>query len=256
MLIDPFTVIAQIVNFVILAVALKHFLYDRVIDAMDRREASIAERLTDAAQREEDARREAQALRDERSQLDHERHDLIDQARHDAEEHRQQLLDEARGEVEEERRRWHRGLLAEQEQLRQDLQRRTAHEVIELSRLALSDLARARLEADVIDRALEQLELDDETRAAILADCDAPLTVRTAFALPHAARHELVERLREMGLDDERPVRFEHEPDLVLGIELRGDGTAVAWNADDYLDRIASSIDGLANPPGWGDDAD
>ena len=42
MLIDPFTVIAQIVNFAILAFVLKHFLYDRVIDAMDRREASIA----------------------------------------------------------------------------------------------------------------------------------------------------------------------------------------------------------------------
>jgi len=256
MLIDPFTVIAQVVNFVILAVALKHFLYDRVIDAMDRREASIAERLSDAAQREEDARREAQALRDERTQLDHERHDLIDRARHDAEEHRQQLLDEARGEVDEERRRWHRGLLAEQAELRQDLQRRTTHEVIELSRLALSDLARVRLEADVVERALEQLELDDETRATIFAERETPLVVRTAFPMPHTERRNLVERLHEMGLDQERRVRFEHEPDLVLGVELRGDGTAVAWNADDYLDRIAASLDELTDPLAWSDDAD
>ena len=45
MLIDPFTVIAQIVNFAILAIVLKYVLYDRVIAAMDRREESIAERL-------------------------------------------------------------------------------------------------------------------------------------------------------------------------------------------------------------------
>lgn len=256
MLIDPFTVIAQIVNFVILAIALKHFLYDRVIDAMDRREASIAERLSDAAQREEDARHEAQALRVERTRLDHERHDLIDQARHDAEEHRQRLLDEARGDVDEERRRWHRGLLAEQEELRHDLRRRTTHEVIELSRLALSDLARVRLEADVIDRALEQLELDDEVRGEIFAGHDGPLTVRTAFALAHSDRHELVERLREMGLACDRHVRFEHDPELVLGIELRGDGTSVAWNADDYLDRLAASLDELVEPFAWGDDVD
>jgi hypothetical protein len=48
-LIDPFTVIAQIVNFAILAFALKRLLYDRVIQAMDAREASIAARLDDAA---------------------------------------------------------------------------------------------------------------------------------------------------------------------------------------------------------------
>ena len=62
MLIDPFTVIAQIVNFAILAFLLKHFLYDRVIDAMDRREASIAERLSEAEQREATAHVEAAQL--------------------------------------------------------------------------------------------------------------------------------------------------------------------------------------------------
>ena len=256
MLIDPFTVIAQIVNFVILAVVLKHFLYDRVIDAMDRREASIAQRLTDANRREEEAAEMAGALRHDRAQLDHDRHDLLDRARQDAEERHQELLEVARGEVEEERRRWQRGLLAEQDELRHDLRRRTTHEVIELSRRALSDLAGARLETDVVDRALEQLELDEETRTAILAGTSTPLTVRTAFPLPHAARRDLTQRLYRMGLDPERRVRFDHDPDLVLGIELRGDGTSVGWSADDYLDRMAASMDELAEPPAWGHDDD
>lgn len=256
MLIDPFTVIAQIVNFGILAIALKHFLYDRVVDAMDRREASIAQRLSDAAQREEEARHEAQGLHQERTQLDHERHALLDLARDDAEDRRQELLEQARGEVEKERRRWHRGLRAEQEEFRHDLQRRTAREVVELSRRALSDLARARLEADVIDRALEQLELDEETRAAILTGSDSPLRVRTAYPLPHADRRDLIDRLRQMGLATERRVRFDHDPELVLGIELRGDGTSVAWNAGDYLDRMATSLEELAELPAWSDDDD
>jgi F-type H+-transporting ATPase subunit b len=37
-LIDWFTVVAQIVNFLILVALLKHFLYDRIIRAMDKRE--------------------------------------------------------------------------------------------------------------------------------------------------------------------------------------------------------------------------
>ena len=48
MLIDWFTVIAQIVNFLILMGLLKYFLYDRVIAIMDERQRKIDERLTDS----------------------------------------------------------------------------------------------------------------------------------------------------------------------------------------------------------------
>jgi F-type H+-transporting ATPase subunit b len=55
MQIDWLTVIAQIVNFLILVWLLKRFLYHPVITAMDRREQRIAERLQLAEQREQAA---------------------------------------------------------------------------------------------------------------------------------------------------------------------------------------------------------
>ncbi len=48
MQIDWLTVIAQIVNFLILVWLLKRFLYQPVINAMDQREQRIAERLQKA----------------------------------------------------------------------------------------------------------------------------------------------------------------------------------------------------------------
>lgn len=248
MLIDPFTVIAQIINFAILAIALKHFLYDRVIEAMDRREASIAQRLTEAEQREATAHDEAEQLREEREQLDRRRHELLDEARSDAAGHREELLERARTEVEAERSRWERGLRAEQHEFRVDLQRHTIKEVMELSRRALSDLARADLERAVIARALEHLSSHDEQRDDIFTadDRDQFLTVRTAFDVPDAERREIEGRLREMGLDSDRRVRFEHDPELVLGVEFRGNGTAVSWNATDYLAQLSSRLDELA----------
>ena len=38
-------------------------------------------------------------------------------------------------------------------------------------------------------------------------------------------------------------MRFERDAELILGVELRNDGTAVAWNAADYLDRLRASVD-------------
>jgi F-type H+-transporting ATPase subunit b len=248
MLIDPFTVIAQIVNFAILAFVLKHFLYDRVIDAMDRREASIAERLSEAEQREATAHAEAARLHEEREHLDRRRQELLDEARSAAAGHREELIERARTEVEAERSRWERGLRAEQREFRVDLQRHTVDEVIELSRRALSDLAGADLEGAVIDRALEHLASRDEERDSIFVadDRDRFLTVRTAFDVPAAERREIEGRLLEMGLGPDRRVRFEHDPELVLGVEFRGDGTAVSWNAADYLAQLSARLDELA----------
>jgi F-type H+-transporting ATPase subunit b len=247
MLIDPFTVIAQIVNFAILVIALKYFLYDRVIEAMDRREASVAERLTEAEQREATAADEAERLREERAQLDRHRDDLLDAARGDAAEHRDELLERARAEVEAERARWERGLRAEQQEFRGDLQRHTVKEVMELSRRALSDLAGADLERAVIDRALEHLASHDDEREEVFAvdDPEHSVTVRTAFTVAHDERQEIEGQLRAMGLDAGGRVRFEHDPELVLGVEFRGNGTAVSWNAADYIAQLSSSLDEL-----------
>ena len=48
MLIDWFTVIAQIINFLILVFLLKRFLFDKITGAMDEREKKISSTLDDA----------------------------------------------------------------------------------------------------------------------------------------------------------------------------------------------------------------
>lgn len=247
MLIDPFTIVAQIINFVILAAALKYFLYDRVIDAMDKRQASIASQLTDATERETQARSEAEEYAKRRAALDSERHQLMDEARSEARRHRQHLLDQARADAGQERKRWRHGLRSEQRELSHELQTRAANEVMELSRRALSDLAGADLEDHVISRALEQLKNDSDARTALFGSSPQSTTVavRTAFALTGEQRSEVRRQLLELGLSPDQAVGFELDPDLVVGVELRVDGTAVSWNATDYFDRMQMSLDEL-----------
>jgi len=63
MLIDWFTVGAQIVNFLILVWLLKHFLYKPILDAIDAREKKIAAELADAERREPRQKRSAPILK-------------------------------------------------------------------------------------------------------------------------------------------------------------------------------------------------
>ena len=150
MLIDPFTVIAQIVNFVILAFALKIVLYDRVIRAMDTREELIAPRLEEAEDRETEASTMADDFRHRSEDIEEQRQDYIDRARAEASHQHQLLLDQARIAVDEERQRWKRALQSEQHEFHRELQQRATTEVLALSRRVLGDLADADLESVVV----------------------------------------------------------------------------------------------------------
>ena len=69
---DWVTVSAQVVNFLVLIGLLKRFLYGPIVDAMDRRERHIAERLDEAMAREREAEGEARRHRDALEKLERE----------------------------------------------------------------------------------------------------------------------------------------------------------------------------------------
>ena len=62
MAIDWFTIGAQILNFLVLVWLLKRFLYQPVLDAIDKREKRIAATLADAAASKAQAAKERDAL--------------------------------------------------------------------------------------------------------------------------------------------------------------------------------------------------
>ena len=62
MLIDWFTVGAQVVNFLVLMWLLKHFLYKPVLDAIDAREQRIAKQLEQAQAVQDGAEHEREKL--------------------------------------------------------------------------------------------------------------------------------------------------------------------------------------------------
>lgn len=85
MLIDWFTVGAQIINFLILLLLLKIFLFDRVVRTMDERQEKISARFADAKSRARQAREKVQSLEDDKGALQENRQQLIAEAKEDAE---------------------------------------------------------------------------------------------------------------------------------------------------------------------------
>jgi F-type H+-transporting ATPase subunit b len=96
MLIDWFTVGAQVVNFLILVWLLKRFLYHPILDAIDAREKRIAKELADADAKKAEALKERDEFQHKNEAFEQQRATLMVQAKDEAKTERLRLLDEAR----------------------------------------------------------------------------------------------------------------------------------------------------------------
>ncbi|MGE0459776.1 MAG: F0F1 ATP synthase subunit B [Vicinamibacterales bacterium] len=251
MQIDWLTVGAQIVNFLVLVALLRRFLYRPVLDAMDRREQRIAERLHEAERREAQASARAQEFQEKSDDLDRRRKELLVQARDEAEAERHDRLQDARAEVERQRERWHTQLEQEWDEVRKSLIRRLSGAVTDASRRALADLADTTLEQAIARTFCRRLAgLDESDRHAIAGEAGA-LELATTFDPDDEVRATLSEAVQEhLGRD----VRFVRASDLTGGIELRAHGWKVSWTIDEYLrefeERLAETIAGASHHVG------
>jgi F-type H+-transporting ATPase subunit b len=252
MLIDWFTVGAQVLNFIILVWLLKRFLYKPILDAIDAREKRIAAELANAHGKETEAERERDEFRHKNDEIDRQRAGLLSQAADEAKAERQRLLQEARQAADTLTTKRMEMLRDEAHNLNQAISRRTQQEVFAVARKALMDLATTSLEerlGEVFTRRLREMsEQAKQGLAEALKAASEPALVRSVFELPAEQRATIQNALNETFAAD-IPIRFETAPDLVSGIELTTNGQKVAWSIADYLTSLEKGVGELLNKP-------
>lgn len=248
MLIDWFTVGAQVINLLILVWLLKRFLYKPILNAIDAREKRIAKELADADARKAEAQHERDTFQSKNKAFEQQRATLMTQAKDEAKTERLRLLDEARQAADSLSAKRQETLKNDAHHLNQAISRRAQQEIFAIARKALTDLAGASLEermGEVLVRRLRKM--DDPTKAglaAALKTASEPALVRSAFDLPETQRTAIQNALNET-FSAEIPIRFETAPDLVSGIELTTNGQKLAWSIADYLVSLEKGVDEL-----------
>jgi F-type H+-transporting ATPase subunit b len=245
MLIDWFTVVAQLVNFAVLIWLLKRFLYRPVLDAMAAREQRVRETVAAADRQKAAAEAEAQRLHAQQEALAQHKEALLQDARAEATALRDELLAQARKEAEARQIQLRRSLDRDWQEFRVELAQRTQGEALDVARQALRELADSAIEARMAEAFLKKLAaLDGDTRAQIQATArrsEHPLVVRSGFELATPIRERLQQSLREQ-LAPQIELRFETLPGLVAGIEVAFDGQKLAWTFDDFLRSLELDV--------------
>lgn len=245
MLVDWFTVSAQVVNFLILVWLMKRFLYKPILHAIDAREQRIATELADADAKRAEAEKEREKFQKNNEEFNRQRNDLLGKAKEEAKAERERLFDEARQAADALRAKRQDALKREQQSLNDEIARRTREEVFAIARKTLMDLAGTSLEERMSEAFTRRLrELNDEAKeglAKALKTSSEPVRLRSAFEMPPQQRAAIQHALNET-FSAEIQVRFETAPDVISGIELAANGRKVAWSIADYLASLEKSI--------------
>ena len=248
MLIDWFTVGAQVVNFLVLVWLLKRYLYKPILDAIDAREARIAQELASADAKKAEAQKEQDEFKHKNEVFDQQRAALLSKATVEAQTERKRLIEEARKGADALSVKRSESLKNEARTLNKAIAARATQEVFAIVRKALKDLAAATLEermaAVFSDRIRELVGTEKSVIAAAIKVATEPVLVRSAFDLAQEQRAVIQTALNETFASDVR-VRFETAPELISGIEFTASGQKVAWSIEDYLESLEAGVSAL-----------
>ena len=239
MLIDWFTVVAQIVNFLVLVALLKRFLWPRLLHSIDERETRIATQLSEADRKNQEAGRLLEQMRTQSAEQERHRNELIAQAQREAEDHRIALIQKAREEVQQLEARWHDDLRREQTAFLDEIRRRAGTEILAVMRKALSDLASADIQHSALQVFLKKLKTMDTATLRDLAS--RQMSVLSAAELPEQVQRQ-IESVFEQRLDAPVHPQFITTPAMAWGIELRSDGRRIGWTPDSYLESLEDKL--------------
>lgn len=247
MLIDWFTVAAQVINFLILVWLLKRFLYKPVLNAIDKREKRIAAQLQDAEKKKAEALKEQADFQHKNEEIDQQRVALLADATNAAKTEREKLIAAARQEAEALHAKLEKANHDEFENLNKAVGMLAQKEAISIARKTLTDLAGINLDQSMAETFGRRLQgLDDKSRAQfqeLLRVSQAPV-VRSAFQLSDPQKAIIAAALKPF-IGEGTKITFETKPELIAGIELIANGQKIAWSVSDYLGDLSDALGAL-----------
>jgi len=202
MQINWFTVIAQILNFLVLVWLLKRFLYKPILKAIDEREGKIAAQINDAEAKDKLAKKEQAEFSKKNETFDKEKKELMDKAVTETNEEREKLLEAARNDAAELYSKLEKALSEMQENQNRDLAQKTQNEVFEIARKTLADLASVSLEeqsANIFIKRINELEKEEKKQFidAFKSGSNSVL-VQSAFDLPEKQQSKITSAVSEI----------------------------------------------------------
>ncbi len=218
---EPWTLLFQAINFIVLAWLLKRLLYRPVLDVLEKRRSEAELIAREASGIEERRKLAAQEAEQARSALAEELARLRAERVSEAEGEAKRLLEQARAQAEELRHAHERTLEEEQEAAYRAVRDRALALGLEAAASLFRDLRSEELTLAFWRRAAARLDgLSQDERQKFSGPDGAPLVVRTYPPLSSEERARMIGELTAVFAN--RNVNIVEDEALIAGVELEG----------------------------------
>ena len=244
--IDLFTLVAQIINLIILLFLLRKFLYLPVLKAVEARQAAIAEELKAAEDARENARQaEEKSVRNMRK-LEAQKQKILLKAGEDAEKLAAELSAKAVEEYKSAQQQWLNKMSAEQSNFEQTMQKAVAEQFNRFTRKAFEQIADADIDALAAKKLMVKIaELPEEVNAeyAVSFSHKKNIHIKSAHELSAKIKTQLEDYLHKTWhLRKDAQFIYEVQPELYGGLCIEADEQLVAWNFAAYLNEFRNGL--------------
>ena len=244
MLIDWFTVAAQIVNFLVLMWLLKRFLYKPILKTIDERNQKIRAQIENAESTMAEADKQRTEFEQKNRDFEQQRKTMQDKVSQEMDTKRKEQLENVRKEADALRDKLQKSLAQEQQHLNDDLAKRIQQEVFAISQKVLSELASTSLEEQIsvaFIKHISKLEENEKQKLVPALKTAHQANVLSAFELPELQRQQIQKSINEL-VEENIQLSFQQNEETVAGIELTAGGYKVAWSIRQYLQSLENSL--------------
>tara|TARA_R110002051_G_scaffold104456_3_gene177151 strand:- start:20473 stop:21255 length:783 start_codon:yes stop_codon:yes gene_type:complete len=249
MKINWFTLIAQIINFLVLMWLLKRYLYNPILNAIDLRENKIVAQLKDAEAKKAEAEKERDEFNKKNETFERQKGELMQKAIVESNEEGRKLKEEARNEANVLKAKLEKNIQDSQENRNLEIAQKIQQEVVAIAKKTLTDLSSASLEEQsvltFIKRINELKEDEKQKMISTLTSRKNPILVKSAFKLSTKLQTEIQQSINAV-LDEESQFQFKIAPELISGIELSANGYKLSWSISEYINSLEKSMNDSA----------
>ena len=244
--IDLFTLIAQIINLLILLFLLRKFLYLPVLKAVNERQKAIADELQAAEDAQQTAIRTVQKCEKQMQKLEAQKQEILQQAHDEADKLAADLTAKAHKEYTHQQEQWKQHLQGEQKNFEHTMQKAIAAQFNRFAQKALRQIADTDINELAVAALLRKLrelpEPKQQEYAAAFAD-KPKIEVKSAQPLSPQLKAQLKENLQKMWqLSAQTKFEFSADPELIGGLCMQADEQLVSWNLQEYLQEFDRNL--------------
>jgi F-type H+-transporting ATPase subunit b len=247
MRIDWTVVLFQVLNFCIVVLILRRYLFRPVLGAMERRNKAIRDKLSGAEKLNKEAEAEKVALETARVVLEDSVGRVVEDAKRDAARKKDEMLDAFRADMLLRREAFEKQAAGERDALRKSMAAVAGKAIVRTVAGALSDLANAKVEDALLENFVARLENGKVEKLRELRELYAEnrkVSVFSSFRIGDAMRKKIGRCLAALlGARKVEKLAFKVDSRILCGIEVICGSLSVSFGMDAYIESLSRNLD-------------